>query len=118
MAQAEATAVAPFDSPFVSDPPPDRAKGTPEQSEGDERLGEIFNELENLLAKELDLGKIEMRQEKRGVVITLDGSVLFASGKHELLPIARQRLDQVAKALKDQGFKKIVVEGHTDSANA
>lgn len=56
-----------------------------------------------------------IKEEKRGVVITLSGSVLFATGKWELLPIAQQRLDEVAKALKDQGYQKIIVEGHTDS---
>src|SRR5690606_5709591 len=60
----------------------------------------------------------DIKEEKRGVVITLSGSVLFASGKHELLPIAKDRLDEVAKALADQGYKKIVVEGHTDSVGA
>jgi outer membrane protein OmpA-like peptidoglycan-associated protein len=57
----------------------------------------------------------KVKEEARGVVITLSGSVLFASGKSDLLPIAREKLDEVAKALKDQGYKKIVVEGHTDS---
>lgn len=60
-----------------------------------------------------EIGNI--KEEKRGVVITLSGSVLFATGKHELLPIAKEKLDEVAKALNDQGFKKIIVEGHTDS---
>jgi outer membrane protein OmpA-like peptidoglycan-associated protein len=57
----------------------------------------------------------QVKEEKRGVVITLSGSVLFATGAHTLLPIAKERLNEVAKALKDQGFKAIVVEGHTDS---
>jgi outer membrane protein OmpA-like peptidoglycan-associated protein len=57
----------------------------------------------------------QVKEEKRGVVITLSGSVLFATGKHTLLPIARERLNEVAKAIKDQGFKAVVVEGHTDS---
>lgn len=56
-----------------------------------------------------------VKEEARGVVITLSGSVLFATGQHELLPIAKQKLTDVAKALQDQGFEKIVVEGHTDS---
>jgi outer membrane protein OmpA-like peptidoglycan-associated protein len=60
----------------------------------------------------------KVKEEKRGVVITMSGSVLFATGKHELLPIARSKLAEVAKALKDQGYKKIVVEGHTDSRGA
>ncbi len=60
-----------------------------------------------------EIGNI--KEEKRGVVITLSGSVLFASGKYELLPIAKEKLNEVATALKDQGYKKIIVEGHTDS---
>jgi len=60
-----------------------------------------------------EMGSI--KAEARGMVITLNGSVLFATGKSELLPIAQTKLDEVAAALKDQGFKKIVIEGHTDS---
>lgn len=57
----------------------------------------------------------KVKEEARGMVITLSGSVLFATGKYELLPIARQKLDEVAKALMDQGYKSMLVEGHTDS---
>lgn len=57
----------------------------------------------------------KVKEESRGVVITLSGSVLFATGKHELLPIAQGKITEVAKALKDQGYKSILVEGHTDS---
>lgn len=57
----------------------------------------------------------KVKEEARGMVITLSGSVLFATGKYELLPIARDKLDEVAKAVSDQGFKQITVEGHTDS---
>jgi outer membrane protein OmpA-like peptidoglycan-associated protein len=57
----------------------------------------------------------KVKEEARGVVITLSGSVLFATGKSDLLPIAKDKLSEVAKALKDQGFKSLLVEGHTDS---
>jgi outer membrane protein OmpA-like peptidoglycan-associated protein len=56
-----------------------------------------------------------VKQETRGMVITLSGSVLFASNKDQLLPAAQERLAQVAEALKTQDDHKIVVEGHTDS---
>ena len=57
-----------------------------------------------------------VKEESRGTVITLDGSVLFVSGKSELLPIAQKKLDDVAKALNDiDEQQKIVIEGHTDS---
>lgn len=57
-----------------------------------------------------------VKHEERGMVITLSGSVLFASNKAELLPAAQQRLADVAKAL-NQGSPEaqIVVEGHTDA---
>jgi outer membrane protein OmpA-like peptidoglycan-associated protein len=60
-----------------------------------------------------EMGKV--KEESRGTVITLDGSVLFTSGKYDLLPIASQKLTDIAHALADQGYKKITVEGHTDS---
>jgi outer membrane protein OmpA-like peptidoglycan-associated protein len=63
------------------------------------------------------LNKIaQVKEEARGMVITLSGQVLFVTGKSELLPAAQDQLDQVAKALKDQGdIKPMVVEGYTDS---
>ena len=55
-------------------------------------------------------------EEARGLVITLSGAVLFASGESTLLPIARERLDEVAQALETYtGTEPILVEGHTDS---
>ena len=40
----------------------------------------------------------QVKEEQRGVVITLDGQVLFVTGKAELLPIARDRLNQIGRA--------------------
>ena len=64
-----------------------------------------------------DLAKFaSVKQEARGMVITLSGSVLFASGKANLLPTAQLKLNDVAKALTEQDpDSKMVVEGHTDS---
>jgi len=66
------------------------------------------------------LNKIaQVKEEARGMVITLSGQVLFVTGKSELLPAARDQLDQVAAALKDQGeLKPMVVEGYTDSVGS
>jgi outer membrane protein OmpA-like peptidoglycan-associated protein len=55
------------------------------------------------------------REEARGLVITLSGSVLFASSKSDLLPAAQNRLNQVADALMATKERKLTVEGHTDS---
>ncbi len=66
------------------------------------------------------LSKIaQVKEEQRGVVITLDGQVLFVTAKAELLPIARDRLNQVAKSLKELDDDKLVsIEGYTDSRGA
>jgi outer membrane protein OmpA-like peptidoglycan-associated protein len=58
---------------------------------------------------------LALKNESRGTVITLPGNVMFASGKSQLLAGARQRLDQIATALKEDEDHQIVVEGHTDS---
>ena len=57
-----------------------------------------------------------IKEEARGLVITLSGSILFASNKFALLNTAMTKLDQVAEALKAQASdRRMVVEGHTDS---
>jgi outer membrane protein OmpA-like peptidoglycan-associated protein len=63
-----------------------------------------------------DLARLAaVKEEARGLVITLSGSVLFASNKSELLPAAQNRLTQVADALMATKDRKLTVEGHTDS---
>jgi outer membrane protein OmpA-like peptidoglycan-associated protein len=54
------------------------------------------------------------KEEERGMVITLSGSVLFRSNDATLLPEAQVRLDQVADALVAKG-QSVVIEGYTDS---
>ncbi len=56
-----------------------------------------------------------VKEEARGLVITLSGAVVFASGQSTLLPAARSALDNVAEALKATPERAITVEGHTDS---
>lgn len=64
-----------------------------------------------------DLQKIaSVKQEQRGMVITLSGGVLFASNEATLLPAAIIKLNEVAEALiKGNPDSNITVEGHTDS---
>ncbi|MCA9582907.1 MAG: OmpA family protein, partial [Myxococcales bacterium] len=56
-----------------------------------------------------------VRQEKKDVVITLSGSVLFKTGSSSLLGAAQTRLNQVADALDGYRDKDILVVGHTGS---
>jgi outer membrane protein OmpA-like peptidoglycan-associated protein len=55
-----------------------------------------------------------VKNDERGLVLTLSGSVVFASNKSQLLPGAQKRLDDVASALRDSP-RSIRIEGHTDS---
>jgi len=85
------------------------------------QLGSQLAQSEARAARALEsLNKIaQVKEEARGMVITLSGQVLFVTGKSELLPAARDQLDQVATALKDQGeVKPMVVEGYTDAVGS
>jgi outer membrane protein OmpA-like peptidoglycan-associated protein len=61
------------------------------------------------------LAKLAAKEEQRGMVITLSGSVLFATNQAALLPGAQTRLDDVAGALMAARERTVLVEGHTDS---
>jgi outer membrane protein OmpA-like peptidoglycan-associated protein len=60
------------------------------------------------------LAKLAAKDDERGMIITLSGSVLFRSNDTALLPASLTRLDQVATALVAKG-NDVVVEGYTDS---
>ncbi|HEX6244635.1 MAG TPA: OmpA family protein, partial [Polyangiales bacterium] len=58
----------------------------------------------------------DVREEPRGVVITLSGELLFPTGE-KLSPIGQRNLDRVAQALAEQPKdSKFLVEGHTDNS--
>jgi outer membrane protein OmpA-like peptidoglycan-associated protein len=56
-----------------------------------------------------------VKEEERGLVVTLSGSVLFQSAQSNLLASAREKLNQVATALMAVKERNIIIEGHTDS---
>jgi outer membrane protein OmpA-like peptidoglycan-associated protein len=65
-------------------------------------------------AKISQIEGVQAQKTDKGLVLTISGSVLFPTGKSELLPAAKERLADVAKALKDDKGTLLVV-GHTDS---
>lgn len=82
-------------------------------AEADQRAAESDRRMK---AMQLELAKwAAVKEEPRGVVITLSGSVLFASNKATLLPEARTRLGQVTAALLETKERHLSVEGYTDS---
>lgn len=70
-----------------------------------------------LKAEQLALALTELaaKEEERGLVITLSGSVFFASNKAVLMPAAQNKLNEVADALLATKGRKLTIEGHTDS---
>ena len=56
-----------------------------------------------------------VKEEERGLVVTLSGGVLFRSAESTLLSSAKVKLDQVANALLAVRARNLIVEGHTDS---
>jgi outer membrane protein OmpA-like peptidoglycan-associated protein len=100
----------------------DRERLEAASKKGSEEVARVRAELERERAAregaEAQLATIGAKKEARGTVITLSGAVLFTTGRSELLPIAREKLSEVAKALKAQGYKRLIVEGHTDSRGA
>lgn len=56
-----------------------------------------------------------IKEEPNRMVITLNGSVLFETGKFDVRPAAMHRLDQVSQVLAAEGSAKITVMGYTDS---
>ena len=58
-----------------------------------------------------------VKEDDRGMVITLQGEVLFKTGKYDLKAGAMAKLDQIAEALKGKE-QPIVVYGYTDNVGA
>jgi outer membrane protein OmpA-like peptidoglycan-associated protein len=57
----------------------------------------------------------QVRQEARGLVLTLPGSVYFEVNKSVVQPAMRSRLTEIARALATARDSSILIEGHTDA---
>ena len=60
----------------------------------------------------------QVREEARGLILTLPGNIYFDVNKTEVKPAMRDRLSQVARALATVPDRHVLVEGHTDSTGA
>jgi outer membrane protein OmpA-like peptidoglycan-associated protein len=59
--------------------------------------------------------EVNIREEERGLVVTVASQVLFDSGKAELKSISARVLDEVAKLLSAYPKNRVRIEGHSDS---
>jgi outer membrane protein OmpA-like peptidoglycan-associated protein len=81
-------------------------QGKQDLSDSEKRTADAMAALAKLAA---------VKEEERGLVVTLSGSVLFRSAEATLLSSAQVKLDQVANALQAVRTRNLIVEGHTDS---
>lgn len=79
------------------------------RKEAEKRAAETMERLKDALQKIATI-----KEESRGTVITLSGSVLFKSGKYDLMDGAKTKLSSVTEALQ-ASERPVTIEGHTDS---
>jgi outer membrane protein OmpA-like peptidoglycan-associated protein len=79
------------------------------QSDAETRRLRIQNELSRI---------VSTRSEQRGLIVTLNGGILFDTGKTALKPGAKSMLSKIAKQLQTDPSLKIAVEGNTDNVGS
>jgi outer membrane protein OmpA-like peptidoglycan-associated protein len=57
----------------------------------------------------------QVREEARGLVVTLPGNIYFDVNKSEVKPGMRDRLVEIGRALAAVPDRRVLIEGHTDS---
>ncbi len=78
------------------------------------RLNEMIARLGGTSGGSIDIEGVSVREGGEGIIVQVQGEVLFASGKAELTSTGRKTLEQLAPALLREG-KGLRVEGHTDN---
>ncbi|NCC80698.1 MAG: flagellar motor protein MotB [Clostridia bacterium] len=78
-----------------------------------QELQEIVQQLREELSEEISRGEIIVQLNERGVLVRLQDTLLFDSGRAVLRPEARTALNEVANTLRgiDRYYR---IEGHTD----
>jgi chemotaxis protein MotB len=93
----------PKDEPAPPPPPPK-----------DQELLPKFIYLNEALKDEIKAGKVELRQEERGLVISMAQAAFFPSGDDTIDPNTYAAIDKIAHIFRDSP-NPIRLEGHTDS---
>lgn len=102
----------------LSPPPrtakPDGAQGPPPPPSHPADLAKSLAELQHGLAAEIAAGKLGLKLERRGLVISLREAAFFASGDDAIAPASIAILAKIAA--ETQGIANpLRLEGHTDS---
>jgi len=95
-------------------PPPPAPQASPETPARPADLVQSLSTLRQGLDAELKSGKVQVRLEPRGLVITLQEAAFFASGNDALAPDSVPILSKIADVVREVP-NQIRVEGYTDS---
>jgi chemotaxis protein MotB len=93
----------PKDEPNPPPPPPDNKELLPK-----------LTYLTQQLKDEIKAGKLEIKEEERGLVISLKQAAFFPSGDDSVAPATYEALEKIAKLLRNSP-SPVRLEGHTDS---
>ncbi len=103
-----------FDNPPQSDNPIDLPVPSPDASEIEGEIQEIYGQLKSFI-EEQDLdAELSIRLDRRGVVIDIQESVLFDLGSAEIKSESKKILDKLY-FIFEKIDKDIAIEGHTDN---
>ncbi len=78
---------------------------------------QLANREAELASARQELAELQAKKTARGTIVTL-GSVLFSTGRAELLPGAERSVDRLARYLSENEEKTVLIEGHTDSTGS
>lgn len=88
----------------------EKSPGTPDGGSDPVLAQEIKDLIDNAGLK----GKVDVRQEQRGMVISLGEAAFFSAGSVDVHPESSHQLDKIANVLRGKNLE-IRVEGHTDN---
>ncbi|MBK1812914.1 OmpA family protein [Clostridium sp. YIM B02505] len=75
---------------------------------------EIYEKAKKFIEENKLGASVEIKEDERGVILQLRDSILFESGKADVLPESKSLLDKLGNLIKTVP-NNIIVEGHTDN---
>lgn len=108
----------PVSAGALNRPPEDGTISLPGVTIEDAELNEmaqVIRDLQDIMQQESLENEVDVSMRERGVVISINTQILFASGSAELEAESLRLMGQISKALERFPNHQICVEGHTDN---
>lgn len=106
--------VSPSTSPLASSTPDNGGIGNAFDTE-EQMMDYVKQQVQGLLSKENLQSDVSVTIRQRGLVISINSRVLFASGSADLTPDSRDLIMKISGILTPLANNQICVEGHTDT---